>query len=35
MPADVGIRSLQRVNELECDLSTRLLEVVLEGFVDV
>ncbi len=35
MPADVRIRLLQRVNEAERDIVTGLLEVVLEGFVDV
>ena len=35
MPADVRVRLLERVNEAERDLVTGLLEVVLEGFVDV
>lgn len=35
MPADVGVRSRQRVNDAERDLSTGLLEVVLNGFIDI
>ncbi len=35
MSADVRIRFVERVNEAERDLGTGLLEVVLEGFIDV
>jgi len=35
VPADVRKRFLERVNEAERDLGTGLLEVVLEGFIDV
>ncbi len=35
MPADVRVPLLERVNEAERDLVAGLLELVLEGFVDV
>jgi hypothetical protein len=35
MPADVHVGSFKRVNEVERDLSTGLVEVILEGLIDV
>ena len=35
MPADVRVPLLERVNEAERDLVAGLLELVLEGFIDV
>jgi hypothetical protein len=35
MPADVHVGSFERVNEVERDLSTGLVEVIFEGLIDV